>query len=77
MQSDKPWKRKARPAYKQNEPDIIIAAPTSRLTQSRTFKINESIEANYKGRGKYYPGRIRRDREDGTYDVDYDDGEAE
>jgi ATP-dependent Clp protease protease subunit len=33
------------------------------------------VEANFKGRGKYYPGRISRDRGDGTFDIDYDDGE--
>ena len=35
------------------------------------------IEANYHGNGKYYPGKIARDNKDGTYDVDYDDGEKE
>ena len=29
------------------------------------------------GRSKFYPGRIERDRGDGTYDVFYDDGEKE
>ena len=28
------------------------------------------IEARYRGRSRYYPGRIARDRGDGTYDVD-------
>ena len=35
------------------------------------------MEARYRGRSKYYPGRIARDRGDGTYDIDYDDGEKE
>jgi len=35
------------------------------------------VEARYRGRSKYYPGRISRDRGDGTFDVDYDDGEKE
>ena len=35
------------------------------------------MEADYRGRGKYFPGRIKRDRGDGTYDIDYDDGEQE
>ena len=30
----------------------------------------DAIEARYRGRSKYYKGRIRRDRGDGTYDVD-------
>ena len=28
------------------------------------------IEARYRGRSRFYPGRIARDRGDGTYDVD-------
>jgi hypothetical protein len=39
--------------------------------------MGEKIEAMYKGRSKWYPGRISRDRNDGTYDIDYDDGERE
>ena len=35
------------------------------------------VEANYRGRGRWYPGKIKKERLDGTYDVDYDDGEAE
>ena len=37
----------------------------------------DKVEANFRGRGKWYPGRISRDRGDGTYDVAYDDGESE
>ena len=35
------------------------------------------VEARYKGKDKYYPGRISRVRRDDTFDVDYDDGEKE
>ena len=35
------------------------------------------VEGNYRGRGKWYAGKISRDRLDGTFDVDYDDGEKE
>jgi len=35
------------------------------------------VEANYKGKGKFYPGRVKRDRGDGTFDIDYNDGEQE
>ena len=31
----------------------------------------------YRGREKYYPGKISRDRGDGTFDIAYDDGERE
>ena len=35
------------------------------------------VEARYRGRERWFPGRISRDRGDGTYDVDYSDGEKE
>src|SRR3546814_15414824 len=35
------------------------------------------VEARYRGRGRYYPGVIARTHADGTYDIDYDDGEKE
>ncbi|KAG5192664.1 hypothetical protein JKP88DRAFT_173091 [Tribonema minus] len=37
----------------------------------------DKVEARYKGRARYYPGKIRRANRDGTYDIDYDDGEKE
>ena len=37
----------------------------------------DKIEADYRGRGKFYPAKISRDRGDDTYDIDYDDGERE
>ena len=33
------------------------------------------VEARYHGKAHYYPGQITRDHGDGTYDIDYDDGE--
>ena len=35
------------------------------------------VEANYKGKGKFYKGKIARDNRDGTYDITYDDGDRE
>ncbi|CBJ33221.1 calmodulin-like myosin-light chain [Ectocarpus siliculosus] len=35
------------------------------------------VEAKYKGRSRYYPGRISRVHRDGSCDIDYDDGEKE
>ncbi len=37
----------------------------------------DKVEADFRGRGRYYPGRITRARRDGTYDIDYDNGESE
>ena len=36
-----------------------------------------SIEAKYKGKSKYYKGKISRVRLNGTYDVVYADGDKE
>ena len=35
------------------------------------------VEGNYRGAGKWYSGKIKRVRLDGTFDIDYDDGEQE
>jgi len=31
------------------------------------------VEARYKGKTRYYPGVIKRENRDGTFDIDYDD----
>ena len=46
-------------------------------SSSDSFREGDKIEARYRGREKYYPGKIDRDRRDGTYDIAYDDGERE
>ena len=59
--------------------DAVDGGGAKGLIPSRRLGIKEGskVEANYRGKGKYYPGRIKRDRGDGTFDVDYDDGEFE
>ncbi|RYG66560.1 hypothetical protein EON64_09510 [archaeon] len=39
--------------------------------------VGTKVEANYRSQGRYYPGKVTRDREDGSYDVAYEDGESE
>ena len=41
------------------------------------FSEGDKVEADYRGRGKFYKGKISRDRGDDTYDIAYDDGERE
>ena len=55
---------------------LLGGVPTTPAVAIRLAEGNK-IEANYHGNGKYYPGKIARDNKDGTYDVDYDDGEKE
>ena len=40
------------------------------------LEVGARIEAKYKGKKKYYPGKIAA-RAGDTYDIDYDDGEKE
>jgi len=37
----------------------------------------EKVEANYRGHGKWYPGTVVAIHEDGSVNIDYDDGEKE
>lgn len=48
-----------------------------RETRTGKDRRGEQVEANYRNSGTWYPGVIKRDRGDGTYDIDYDDGELE
>ena len=41
------------------------------------LEVGARIEAKYKGKKKYYPGKVAARGDDGTYDIAYDDGEKE
>merc|ERR1719183_808863 len=41
------------------------------------FTSGQRVEANYGGKGEWYPGVIANCRPDGTYGIDYDDGDKE
>ncbi|KAI9980099.1 hypothetical protein PInf_026808 [Phytophthora infestans] len=45
--------------------------------KQKKFREGDKVEAQYKGKSKFYPGVISRCRLNGTYDIDYDDGEKE
>ena len=45
-------------------------SPSPRGSGRGRLREGDKIEARYRGRSRYYPGRIARDRNDGTYDVD-------
>ena len=63
------------------EPSLVRAVEKDVNKGSNTargnLKTGMAIEARYKGRSRYYPGRISRVHRDGTCDIDYDDGEQE
>ena len=37
----------------------------------------DRVEARYRGKSKWYKGKIMRVNVDGTYDIEYDDGDVE
>ncbi|KAL7993230.1 hypothetical protein Plhal703r1_c75g0172521 [Plasmopara halstedii] len=45
--------------------------------KQKKFKEGDKVEAQYKGKSRFYSGVISRCRLNGTYDIDYDDGEKE
>ncbi|CAM9205087.1 unnamed protein product, partial [Laminaria digitata] len=63
------------------EPSLIKVVGTSKSGgtpfSDGTLREGMQVEARYKGRGRYYPGRISRVHRDGSCDIDYDDGEEE
>ena len=45
--------------------------------RKKPLEEGDKVEGNYKGKGKWYAGRIQKVRLDGTYDIAYNDGEQE
>ena len=39
--------------------------------------VGSSIEANYRGKGKWFPGSISKKHASGNYDIKYADGDSE
>ena len=64
--------------YKEDIEDLKNSLAVTVRTNNRTnFIEGQKIEGNYRGRGRWYPGIISGINRDGTYNVDYDDGEIE
>ncbi|CAN0266275.1 unnamed protein product, partial [Scytosiphon promiscuus] len=62
------------------DPSLVkVLGGETREGTARSDRLEEGtkVEAKYKGRSRYYPGRISRVHRDGTCDIDYDDGEKE
>ncbi|KAG7381677.1 hypothetical protein PHYBOEH_010817 [Phytophthora boehmeriae] len=60
-----------------SKPPTKYFTDTKDVPTPKKFKEGEKVEAQYKGKSKFYPGVISRCRLNGTYDIDYDDGEKE
>lgn len=44
---------------------------------SGSFRLSQKVECNWKGRGRWMPGRVVSSNPDGTYDCKFDDGDEE
>ena len=49
---------------------LIIPAIDLKDGQCVRLRQGAMVEARYRGRPRYYPGKIRRDHGDGTFDVE-------
>jgi hypothetical protein len=41
------------------------------------LEVGMTVEANYNGQGKWYKGQITKDRENGTFDIEFENGKNE
>jgi hypothetical protein len=55
----------------------ILHPETEMDVQEVVYEQGMSVEVNYKGLGQWYPGKIFKVRDDGAYNIIYDDGESE
>ena len=62
--------------YKRSESS---ASSSSKQASSSTddLRVGSRVEARYRGGPKFYAGKVSRVRLDGTFDIEYDDGECE
>eukprot|EP00968_Pinguiococcus_pyrenoidosus_P023940 scaffold4101_cov267-Pinguiococcus_pyrenoidosus.AAC.11 len=47
------------------------------MSETPLYEEGDKVEARYRGRSRYFAGQISRVNDDGTFDIDYDDGEKE
>jgi len=57
--------------------DVGMIIELIKVPDSSAVVEGDKVEANYQSAGKFYPGKIARNHQNGTVDVDYDDGEKE
>jgi len=57
--------------------EVITSLPASVVFPAATFAADDKVEADFKGKGKWFPAKVLRLRDDDTYDILYDDGDKE
>ncbi|GMH87268.1 hypothetical protein TL16_g10802 [Triparma laevis f. inornata] len=68
-------------AYKEKCEDLFKALlgfdPFQKMGKSSGPKVGQKCTAQFKGKGKFYPGKIAKVNSDGTVNVDLDDGDKD
>ena len=57
--------------------DLIRSLPEEDRQPGSKFREGDRIKARYQGETTYYPGNISCVNSDGTYDIEFDDGDKE
>jgi hypothetical protein len=66
------------PASRSSSPSKhTVHSPSKRGSASQRLQVGDTIKARYKKGAKCFRGTITRVRSDGTYDVEYEDGDVE
>ena len=52
-------------------------SPSAGRGREATLREGDKVEARYGGHDKWFPGKIKRVRSDGSYYILYDDGDSE
>ena len=58
-------------------PSTPVGSNHSDISDAEEFEEGEEVEARFKGKAKFYGGRILRVRGNGSYDIRYNDGDVE
>ena len=62
-----------RGAIASNIRSLESAGVSAAVAGSGALREGAKVEARYRGKSRYYPGIIKRENRDGTFDIDYDD----
>ena len=56
---------------------LLDAGTDINYVPTENWTVGMKIEGNYRGRGKWFPGKIKKVLGIRRYDIEYDDGESE
>jgi hypothetical protein len=55
----------------------VFARQLETEAAKKSFEEGQKVEARFRGRAKWFKGKVRRVNRDGTYDIEYEDGDNE